>query len=88
MLLTFLSKFQNINFYIFCSNKAFSKLFSKKHLKDPKVLGFLQNRGKFENRHFCLPPQLESDKNDACSFLLVNAITPSNVLLTYHSTFF
>ena len=77
MLLTFLSKFQNINFYIFCSNKAFSKLFSKKHLKDPKVLGFLQNRGKFE-----------SDKNDACSFLLVNAITPSNVLLTYHSTLF
>ena len=56
------------NFLIFCSNKAFSELFSKIQLKDPKALEFFQNRGKFENRHFGLPPPLKIDKNDAFSF--------------------
>ena len=37
-------------------------------LKDPKALEFFQNRGKFENRHFGLPPPLKIDKNDAFSF--------------------
>ena len=43
----------------FSSNKAFSELFSKIQLKDPKALEFFQNRGKFENRHFGLPPPLK-----------------------------
>ena len=34
----------------------------------PKALEFFQNRGRFENRHFGLPPPLKIDKNDAFSF--------------------
>ena len=60
--------FKIFNFFIFCPNKAFSELFSKIQLKDPKALEFFQNRGKFENRHFGLPPPLKIDKNDAFSF--------------------
>ena len=60
--------FKIFNFLIFCPNKAFSELFSKIQLKDPKALEFFQNRGKFENRHFGLPPPLKIDKNDAFSF--------------------
>ena len=60
--------FNIFNFLIFCPNKAFSELFSKIQLKDPKALDFFQNRGKFENRHFGLPPPLKIDKNDAFSF--------------------
>ena len=60
--------FKIFNFFIFCPNKAFSELFSKIQLKDPKELEFFQNRGKFENRHFGLPPPLKIDKNDAFSF--------------------
>ena len=60
--------FKIFNFLIFCPNKAFSELFSKIQLKDPKALEFFQNRGKFENRHFGLPRQLKIDKNDAFSF--------------------
>ena len=48
--------FKIFTFFIFCPNKAFSELFSKTQLKDPKALQFFQNRGKFENRHFGLPP--------------------------------
>ena len=51
-------------FFIFSPNKAFSELFSKIQLKDPKALEFFQNRGKFENRHFGLPPPLKIDEND------------------------
>ena len=57
-----------LNFFIFCPNKAFSELFAKIQLKDTKALEFFQNRGKFENRHFGLPPPLKIDKNDAFSF--------------------
>ena len=39
--------FKIFNFFIFCPNKAFSELFSKIQLKDPKALEFFQNRGKF-----------------------------------------
>ena len=53
---------------IICPNEAFSELFSKIQLKDPKALEYFQNRGKFENRHFGLPPPLKIDKNDAFSF--------------------
>ena len=60
--------FKIFNFLIFCPNKAFSELFSKIQLKDPKALEFFQNRGKFENRHFGLPPPLKIDENDAFSF--------------------
>ena len=60
--------FKIFNFFIFSPNKAFSELFSKIQLKDPKALEFFQNRGKFENRHFGLPPPLKIDKNDAFSF--------------------
>ena len=60
--------FKIFNFLIFCPNKAFSELFSKIQLKDPKALEFFQNRGKFEKRHFGLPRQLKIDKNDAFSF--------------------
>ena len=60
--------FKIFNFLIFCPNKAFSELFSKIQLKDPKALEFFQNRGKFENRHFGLPRPLKIDKNDASSF--------------------
>ena len=60
--------FKIFTFFIFCPNKAFSELFSKIQLKDPKALEFFQNRGKFENRHFGLPPSLKIDKNDAFSF--------------------
>ena len=60
--------FKIFNFLIFCPNKAFSELFSKIQLKDPKALEFFQNRGKFENRHFGLPRPLKIDKNDAFSF--------------------
>ena len=60
--------FKIFNFFIFCPNKAFSELFSKIQLKDPKTLEFFQNQGKFENRHFGLPPPLKIDKNDAFSF--------------------
>ena len=60
--------FEIFTFFIFCPNKAFSELFSKIQLKDPKALEFFQNRGKFENRHFGLPPPLKIDKNDAFSF--------------------
>ena len=60
--------FKIFTFFIFCPNKAFSELFSKIQLKDPKALEFFQNRGKFENRHFGLPPPLKIDKNDAFSF--------------------
>ena len=41
--------FKIFSFLIFCPNKAFSELFSKIQLKDPKALEFFQNRGKFEN---------------------------------------
>ena len=57
--------FKIFNFFIFCPNKAFSELFSKIQLNDPKPLEFFQNRGKFENRHFGLPPPLKIDKNSA-----------------------
>ena len=60
--------FKIFNFLIFRPNKAFSELFSKIQLKDPKALEFFQNRGKFENRHFGLPTPLKIDKNDAFSF--------------------
>ena len=60
--------FKTFNFFIFCPNKAFSELFSKIQLKDPKAHEFFQNRGKFENCHFGLPPPLKIDKNDAFSF--------------------
>ena len=60
--------FKIFNFLIFCPNKAFSELFSKIQLKDPKALEFFQNRGKFENRHFGLPRPLKIYKNDAFSF--------------------
>ena len=60
--------FNIFSFFIFCPNKAFSELFSKIQLKDPKALEFFQNRGKFENRHFGLPPPLKIDKNDTFSF--------------------
>ena len=60
--------FKIFNIFIFCPNKAFSELFSKIQLKDPKALEFFQNRGKFENRHFGLLPPLKIDKNDAFSF--------------------
>ena len=60
--------FKIFNFFIFSPNKAFSELFSKIQLKDPKALEFFQNRGKFENRHFGLSPPLKIDKNDAFSF--------------------
>ena len=60
--------FKIFNFFIFCPNKAFSELFSKIQLKDPKALEFFQNRGKFENRHFGLPPPLKIDNNEAFSF--------------------
>ena len=53
--------FKIFNFFMFCPNKAFSELFSKIQLKDPKALKFFQNRGKFENRHFGLPPPLKID---------------------------
>ena len=46
--------FKIFTFFIFCPNKAFSELFSKIQLKDPKALEAFQNRGKFENRHFGL----------------------------------
>ena len=46
--------FKIFSFFIFCPNKAFSELFSKIQLKDPKALEVFQNRGKFENRHFGL----------------------------------
>ena len=48
--------FKIFSFFIFCPNKVFSELFSKIQLKDPKAPEFFQNRGKFENRHFELPP--------------------------------
>ena len=60
--------FKIYTFFIFCPNKAFSELFSKIQLKDPKALEFFQNRGKFGNRHLGLPPPLKIDKNDAFSF--------------------
>ena len=60
--------FKIFNFFIFRPNNAFSELFSKIQLKDPKALEFFQNREKFENRHFGLPPPLKIDKNDAFSF--------------------
>ena len=60
--------FKISTFFIFCPNKALSKLFSKIQLKDSKALEFCQNRGKFENRHFGLPPPKEIDKNHAFSF--------------------
>ena len=50
------------NFFIFSPNKAFSELFSKLQLKDPKALEFFQNRGKFENPHFGLQPPLKMTK--------------------------
>ena len=77
--------FKIFHFFIFSPNKAFSELFSKIQLKDPKALEFFQNRGKFEHRHFGLPPPLKK----WCIFVslvLVNGITSSNVLLTYHGT--
>ena len=54
--------FKIFNFFTFCPNKAFSELFSKIQLKDPKALEFFQNRGKFENRHFGLQPPLKLTK--------------------------
>ena len=54
--------FKIFTFFIFCPNKASSELFSKIQLKDPKALEFFQDRGKFENRHFGLPPPLKIDK--------------------------
>ena len=53
--------------FIFCPNKAFSELFSKIQLKDRRAFEFFQNRGKFENRQFGLPPPLKIVKNDAFS---------------------
>ena len=61
------ASFKIFSFFIFCPNKAFIELFSKIQLKDPRALGFFQNRGKFENRHFGLPPPLKMVKNDAFS---------------------
>ena len=52
--------FKIFNSFIFCPNKAFSELFSKIQLKDPKALEFFQNRGKFENRHFGPLPAIEN----------------------------
>ena len=34
--------FKIFNFFIFCPNKAFSELFSKIQLKDPKALEFFK----------------------------------------------
>ena len=64
----FLYSFKIFTFFIFGPNKAFSELFSKIQLKDPTAFEFFQNRGKFEYRHFGLPPPLKIDKNDAFRF--------------------
>ena len=40
--------FKIFTIFIFCSNKAFSELFSKLQLKDPKTLEFFQNGGKLK----------------------------------------
>ena len=82
------ASFEIFNFFIFCPNKAFSELFSKIQLKDPKALEFFQNRGKFENRHFGFPPSSNINQNDAFCFslVLVNAIASSNVRLANFST--
>ena len=52
------SKYQNswtrrqvVDFFIFCLNKLYGKLFSKNALKGSAALWFCQNRGKFEIRH-------------------------------------
>ena len=40
-----------VNFFTFCLNKPYGKLFSKNALKVSAALWFCQNRGKFEIRH-------------------------------------
>ena len=51
------SKYQNsrtcrqvVDFFIFCLNKPYGKLFSKNALKGSAALWFCQNRGRFEIR--------------------------------------
>ena len=44
---------QVVDFFIFCLNKPYGKLFSKNALKGSAALWFCQNRGKFEIRHSC-----------------------------------
>ena len=39
---------QVVDFFIFCLNKPYGKLFSKNALKGSAALWFCQNRGKFE----------------------------------------
>ena len=51
------SRRQVIDFFIFCLNKAYGKLFSKNTLKGSAVLYFSQNRGKFEIRNFASRPR-------------------------------
>ena len=42
---------QVVDFFIFCLNKPYGKLFLKNVLKGSAALWFCQNRGKFEKRH-------------------------------------
>ena len=58
------SKYQNsrtrrqvVDFFIFCLNKPYGKLFSKNALKGSAALWFCQNRGEFEIRHFRFRPR-------------------------------
>ena len=52
--------FKIFSFFIFCPNKAFSELFSKLQLKDPKALEIFQNRRKFEKSPFWPPAAIEN----------------------------
>ena len=65
------SKYQNsrsrrqvIDFFIFCLNKAYGKLFSKNTLKGSVALYFFQNRGKFEIHNFASRPRLRPPFSD------------------------
>ena len=80
--------FKIFNFLIFCPNKAFSELFSKIQLKDPKALGVFSEPRKVWKSPFWPPAAIENWQKWCIfvSLVLVNAITSSNVLLTYHST--
>ena len=80
--------FKMFSFFIFCPNKAFSELFSKIQLKDPKALEFFSKSRKVWESPFWPPAAVENWQKWCIfvSLVLVNAITSSNVLLTFHST--
>ena len=75
---------ENSNFLIFCPNDFYGVLFTNVLSKLFEVLHFCSNGGRFENRHFSIPVNIEKKKCKMMHFeimlLKINASSSSDEL--------